>query len=298
MNGWSMHVFSPRRCRIVVTLWMLQIAPVDAQNKALYRLGAEQLSAKPRITSIELLSVPSNVPLNPAERTSPQYHAQPAGLSWSDESFDEVVAIANDQGYHCSGVLVSPRWVLTAKHCLPASHVLFGQDVAHALGVRSVAAHKTPGDPRVDLALLALDQPVSVASGRRRLTNDSAPPVGFLRAIGFGSTNRLLNSAFGHKRYVSLHTLGWGCDAARAGETGCDPDLEQVLVGGVNRDTCNGDSGGPLFEKYHGERRLVAITSRGVRDSLSKCGSGGIYVRLDRIAEWLNDAIDGGTPAR
>jgi secreted trypsin-like serine protease len=58
----------------------------------------------------------------------------------------------------------------------------------------------------------------------------------------------------------------------------------------MNRDTCNGDSGGPLYILGQDVNLyLTAVTSRSVDPKDPSCGKGGIYVKLtaDPIRSWL-----------
>jgi hypothetical protein len=70
---------------------------------------------------------------------------------------------------------------------------------------------------------------------------------------------------------------------------GCDRSLG--LVAGrplLQRDTCNGDSGGPFYVTGpDGGRLLAAATSRATDSAVSNCGDGGIYVRIDRYRSWI-----------
>ena len=78
---------------------------------------------------------------------------------------------------------------------------------------------------------------------------------------------------------------------------GCDVGLE--LVAGrplLARDSCTGDSGGPFYvlDKTGNQWLLAAATSRATDSSMSSCGDGGVYVRVDRYRGWI-DAIPGVT---
>lgn len=214
--------------------------------------------------------------------------------AWAaDQDFAEVVAVVNNGRALCAGVLLGPRHVLTARHCLPASHVRFGHDALHPLAERKVVAVQTPPDRGLDAALLRLELPVLIPIPQWRGARDSAAPGGLVRAVGFGSTRRSLNPNVGRKRYVELYAFGWGCDVGRARSTGCLPELELLLLQTGGRDTCEGDSGGPLYEQWAGRRRLIALTSRSIDGAHVACGDGGVYVRLDRLAPWLEPVLQG-----
>jgi len=70
---------------------------------------------------------------------------------------------------------------------------------------------------------------------------------------------------------------------------GCLPDRELVAGhSGLMLDSCNGDSGGPLYvQGADGQYYLLGATSRGARGGFHKCGDGGIYVRVDLCLDWI-----------
>jgi secreted trypsin-like serine protease len=66
-----------------------------------------------------------------------------------------------------------------------------------------------------------------------------------------------------------------------------------VLVSPHGEDTCDGDSGGPVFEWDGTDWRIVAVTSRPIACARRRCGDGGVYVRVDRIERWLSGVVAG-----
>jgi endonuclease G len=55
----------------------------------------------------------------------------------------------------------------------------------------------------------------------------------------------------------------------------------------LNRDSCSGDSGGPLYVQWNGAWLLAGATSRATKASVRTCGDGGVYVRVDRYRDWI-----------
>jgi secreted trypsin-like serine protease len=90
---------------------------------------------------------------------------------------------------------------------------------------------------------------------------------------------------------VDVPIIGWQCDARRQADYGCDPAHEMVISRTAGRDTCDGDSGGPVFERIDGGWRLLAITSRPVAFSAVRCGDGGVYVRVDSLRSWIDEQL-------
>jgi MYXO-CTERM domain-containing protein len=80
----------------------------------------------------------------------------------------------------------------------------------------------------------------------------------------------------------SACTHSVGCiDAAKpAGELG---------AGGMGIDTCPGDSGGPLYIDTPFGMFVAGLTSRGYDDAMFDCSEGGLYVRPDKIVDWIEE---------
>ena len=95
-----------------------------------------------------------------------------------------------------------------------------------------------------------------------------------VRLAGFGNTDVFSTGGYGIRRMVDVPLASndpqFGADAATEFVAGA-PFLD--------RDSCNGDSGGPAYVQADGEWFLVGATSRATASTVRPCGDGGIYVR-------------------
>lgn len=199
-----------------------------------------------------------------------------------------VVLVANRRGGLCTGSLIAPRVVLTAKHCVQSSGASGPDNVGvFVIGVgdslrglsstyNAVSIWTTPGPyyndgqltglPGVDVALITLQRetgvtPMTVYRGHPR--DFLAEPV---RAVGFGQTR---DGSSGVKYRVMTEI--------------------NAIMGGILSTppaTCQGDSGGPLITE---DNQVVGVTSFGS----GACGSGGFngYNRVDLFLEDIDRVL-------
>ncbi|MGE3314041.1 MAG: trypsin-like serine protease [Planctomycetaceae bacterium] len=216
--------------------------------------------------------------------------------------YADCVAVGTSAGWCCTGTLVAPNVVISAGHCYGgcASRVFVGSDVTlsgSVFKVKSAVRHPDYGKAGLhnDLMVLILEQDVPGVKPRPFAPSSAIDAGFFVRAVGFGNTDVHSSIGFGIKRVVDIPMATPNCETSAAqSRYGCDNGLE--LVAGapfLDKDTCNGDSGGPVYVEHNGNWYLAGATSRATRDSIRPCGDGGIYVRLDKYIDWIK-SVPGG----
>ncbi|QJP14616.1 trypsin-like serine protease [Starkeya sp. ORNL1] len=195
----------------------------------------------------------------------------------------------------CSGTLIAPDKFLTAAHCIakdprPDQYRIF----LHSAGFISVKTIDWQKDlyrfPKADIAVLTLAAPV-LRITLESILGEERPIHGTLGTIvGFGRTGGF-NEDYGVKREGFIET-------APCRETQSDIPLvcwnfsAEVQNGTIRSNTCNADSGGPLFvyEVTGGRqlRKIAGVTSGGSADDCL-LGDQSYDVDVVEYAKWISE---------
>jgi hypothetical protein len=208
----------------------------------------------------------------------------------SGPQHDAVVQIARDGSLSCTGTLIAPNLVLTARHCVAGEGAPESEDgcalgrtlPASSFAIKLGAAVDTSGrvpkpDARgsrvftttrasicsFDVALIQLDRALAGAKVAKVRFTPLARGEDGLVAVGYGVNGRTQDLPDARRSRGRLAVLAVGPASAtfrqRSGDTvPYDVPENDVATG---ESTCNGDSGGPLFDA---QMNIVGVTSRGL----------------------------------
>jgi trypsin len=196
----------------------------------------------------------------------------------------------------CGGTLIASDTVLTAAHCTAGltpdeMQVAIGRerlsDESSGQVVDVIAYAEYPG--RGDAAILRLAEPVGVDPVPLATPDQAAmyAPGGTATAIGWG-----LRREYGFKPSDNLREVDVPIvsdqSCARAYGDDVVTTSTEICAGAEGRDTCAGDSGGPLLVRDAEGRPLqVGITSFG--HGCARARYPGVYTEVPAILDFLTD---------
>ncbi|CAH1405897.1 unnamed protein product [Nezara viridula] len=234
-----------------------------------------------------------------------------------------LIGYKTTKEWRCGGTLITESYVLSAAHCShpyelgPARWARLGEldissssddakPVDRTIDKRIPYPSYKASQPYHDIALFKLDSAVVFSTyiypiclhTNRDITSKIATAMGWGRTSGRGSTSKKLLEVnidvYNDTECMRFMHSGWVRILFR-----WDSDADQIICAGLpdgSKDTCEGDSGGPLAVLDPGKRirTQIGITSFG-----KQCGnkdypdSPGVYTRVSNYISWIEEVAFG-----
>ncbi len=197
----------------------------------------------------------------------------------------------------CTGVLVAPTVVLTAGHCNDPtlSAVIIGShDLSIANAGQKIAVAKRLEYPNSQgsydvtalvLAAPATNAPRAIASGWAKFEIFDGAKAIF---AGYGALDKN-STTYVPQLQEATSTITDGACTHSAGCVAAAKPAGELGAGGMGIDTCPGDSGGPLYIDTPFGMFVAGLTSRAYDNAMFDCSEGGLYVRPDKIIDWIEE---------
>ncbi|MBC7660501.1 MAG: trypsin-like serine protease [Chitinophagaceae bacterium] len=218
--------------------------------------------------------------------------------------WQSTVGLSQSGSLYCSGTAITPTVIISAGHCaqgFTASTVTVytgdGKDGGTVKGQyavsKIVANPKYDGSDGNDISYVVLKTPLTLPkSAYIPVLTD---PAEIKEILSVGNKAHLVGFGL---RSASAYGVKFEVDAPIVKSLSSSMTYDaatEIAIGGNGKDSCNGDSGGPVYGQLKsGAWRVYGITSRG-----GSCGTGGIYGLMYANICWVQEdsGQDLGLPA-
>jgi len=234
------------------------------------------------------------------------------GVEAIAHEFPFMAVLLNRNRQFCGGSLVDKKHILTAAHCVAHMSKYDVQNLRVRLGdhnihqdneathvekrVKRVIRHKGFSSSTLwnDVAILTLEddvdfnnniQPICLAKGSQSYVDN------IVTVAGWGT---LKEGGKQPSKLMKVDVKVWTNDKCKSSYGSNAPGgiTEHMLCASdTNRDSCSGDSGGPLFDcPWGGRCTQMGIVSWGI--GCAKPQYPGVYTRVTEMLDWIQRIVD------
>jgi hypothetical protein len=219
------------------------------------------------------------------------------GAPVADGSYGFVAKLVIGEERSCSGVLIDPQWIITAKSCFPENGSVPGapkkkttatlgrttlsDSNGHVVDVVHLVPHPNRDVVRAKLAQMVIDVPRATLIGDPLVQNEPLIAAGYGRTAGEWAPNKL------HSATVSV------ADISAAA-------INVASAGAEEKSACKGDAGGPVFRErgtWPGPAKRYEVAAIHTASWQHGCFSetevrqGWTATRVDDLGEWIYGEI-------
>ncbi|XP_071805784.1 trypsin-2-like [Asterias amurensis] len=226
----------------------------------------------------------------------------------------QVAILQSTKNFFCGGTLVHPNWVISGAQCS-----LFGDgSKGHVgLGYHNIKQHDGPNQQFIqgtwiihsqygqgshsmdnDIALIHLDTPASMNSDVQAIgIASSEPKTGTeLLVSGWGSTHpSIWERPDKLQEAILFKNSPEDCKNAY-GSTVISDNMFCASVQGGTKDSCRGDSGGPIVSNFAADSHQAGVQLDGIISwgyGCAKASHPGVYTKISNYCDWIYQKTGG-----